>query len=260
MIDGHIHIESGPYTPEWIDRFVQRATETRMDEIWLLEHCYRFAEFAPMYESARAYSDYNRAWFNRRACTASLEDYLSLIRQVRERAYPVRIRFGLEVCYFRGYESFVAQTAKGLGLDFLLGSVHFVGGFAFDHRPELWDGMDVDSLYRQYFEDSIALAKSGVFDGLGHPDTIKLFGHRPSFPLTGYYERLAQALSESKMYADLNSGAARRYPETASLGMEDELLRILKAHHVRLITSSDAHCPEDVGHRIAELTRLAESE
>ena len=33
MIDGHIHIESGPYTPEWIDRFVQRAAETRMDEI-----------------------------------------------------------------------------------------------------------------------------------------------------------------------------------------------------------------------------------
>lgn len=55
------------------------------------------------------------------------------------------------------------------------------------------------------------------------------------------------------MYADQNSGAARRCPETSGLGMEKEFLHILKKRNVRIITSSDAHCPEDVGDKIAEL-------
>ena len=138
----------------------------------------------------------------------------------------------------------------------MLGSIHFVDHFAFDHKAEHWVGLDVDKIYHRYFEDSISLAKSRIFDGIGHPDAIKLFGHKPSYSLSDYYERLAQALSESNMYADQNSGVARRCPETASLGMDEELLRILKKNHVKIILSSDAHCPEDVGYKIRELNRL----
>ena len=36
MIDGHIHIERGPYTLEWIRKFVDKAVETGLDEIRLL--------------------------------------------------------------------------------------------------------------------------------------------------------------------------------------------------------------------------------
>ena len=45
-------------------------------------------------------------------------------------------------------------------------------------------------------------------------------------------------------------------PETASLGMDQELLRILKKKNVDIISSSDAHCPEDVGYKIKELNDL----
>ena len=137
-----------------------------------------------------------------------------------------------------------------------MGSIHFVDNFAFDHKAEHWAGLDIDKIYRRYFEDSISLAKSRIFDGIGHPDAIKLFGHTPSYSLSDYYERLARELSKSNMYADQNSGAARRCPETASLGMDKELLRILKNNNVKIITSSDAHCPEDVGYKIKELNSL----
>lgn len=33
VIDGHIHIERGPYTLDWINEFVKRAQETGVDEI-----------------------------------------------------------------------------------------------------------------------------------------------------------------------------------------------------------------------------------
>lgn len=83
-------------------------------------------------------------------------------------------------------------------------------------------------------------------------DAIKLFGYRPSFLLWGYYESLAKELSDSNMYADQNSGMARRCSEISSLGMDKELLRVLKKN-IRIITSSDVYCPEDVADKIREL-------
>lgn len=259
MIDGHIHIERGAYTLDWINQFVKKAVEMELDEIRLLEHSYRFVEFVPMYHSVCAYSEYVDAWFHRNAGAHRLADYFELMERVRNEKFPVEIKFGLEICYFKEFEGFTAELTKEKGFDFLLGSVHFVDDFAFDHKAEHWTGLDVDKIYRRYFEDSILLAKSGIFDGIGHPDAIKLFGHKPSYSLSDSYERLAEELSKSNMYADQNSGAARRCPETASLGMNEELLRSLKKHHVKIISSSDAHCPEDVGDRIRELNSLAEN-
>lgn len=257
MVDGHIHIERGPYTLEWINQFVSKAVEMELDEIRLLEHNFIVEEFAPMYDSVRRYSEYVDAWFRRSAGKHRLADYLELIHQVRNREFPIKVKFGLEICYFKEFEGFISELTKGKGFDFLLGSIHFVDGFAFDHKAEHWAGLDVDRIYRRYFEDSVLLAKSGLFDGIGHPDAIKLFGHKPSYPLSEYYESLAKELSKSNMYADQNSGVYRRCPETASLGMEEELLEILQKNHVEIITSSDAHCPEDVGYKIKELNSLA---
>lgn len=253
MIDGHIHIERGPYTLAWIQKFVDKAVAEGLDEIRLLEHNFRFEEFVPMYDSVRAYSDFVDAWFRRVGGVRKLEEYLELIERVREQKYPVEIKFGMEVCYFPKAEEMTRELTRGKGFDFLLGSVHFAGDFAFDHTAELWEGEDVDEAFRKYFEDEIRLAKSGLFDGIGHPDSITLFGHKPSFSLTAYYERLAEELAKSGMYADENSGVARRCAGTATLGMNTELLRILQKHGVRIITSSDAHCSEDVGDRIREM-------
>ncbi len=256
MIDGHIHIERGAYTIDWINQFVNKAVEMEIDEIRLLEHCYRFEEFVPMYDSVCAYSEYVDTWFHRKAGVHKLADYLKLIEQVRNEQFPIEIKFGLEICYFKEFESFTFDLIKDKGFDFLLGSIHFVDNFAFDHKAEHWVGIDVNRIYRRYFEDSISLAKSRIFDGIGHPDAIKLFGHKPSYSLSDYYENLAKELSKSNMYADQNSGVARRCSETAFLGMNEELLRILKKNHVKIITSSDAHCPEDVGYKIKELNSL----
>lgn len=63
MTDVHIHIERGPYTKEWIDKFVKQAVNSGMDKIYLLEHSHRFVEFAPMYVSICEYSDYQKNWY-----------------------------------------------------------------------------------------------------------------------------------------------------------------------------------------------------
>jgi histidinol-phosphatase (PHP family) len=95
MLDGHIHIEQRAYTLEWINQFVNKAVEKQLHEIWLLEHCYRFEEFVPMYDSVRAYSNYIDTWFHKKAGTLKLDNYLSLIKQIRDIQFPVKIREGI---------------------------------------------------------------------------------------------------------------------------------------------------------------------
>lgn len=256
MIDCHIHIERGTYSLNWIDEFVHNAVDKGIGEIWLLEHCYRFREFLPMYDSVCAYSEYINNWFHQKAGILELADYLRLIDHVRQGKYPVNIKFGLEVCYFKEFEDFVYNATKGKGLDFLVGSVHFVDDFAYDHKSEHWVGVDVDKVYRRYFETSIELAKSGIYDGIAHPDCIKLFGFRPSYSLHNYYEELAKSLAKSDMYAEQNGGAYRRCPECTELGMNEGLIMALKSHGVRIQTASDAHSPEDVGTDIYKLEKI----
>lgn len=137
MIDGHIHIERGNYETNWIDQFVASAMSKGIMEIWLLEHCYRFKEFVPMYDLILGYSDYIDSWFKRKAGVLGFNDYLNLVDNMRGREFPIKVRFGLEVCYFKEYEEFVRLKTEGKGLDFLVGSVHFVDRFAFDHKIEL---------------------------------------------------------------------------------------------------------------------------
>jgi histidinol-phosphatase (PHP family) len=256
MTDCHIHLERGEYTKEWLDRFIETAVSRNITEIWLLEHCYRFREFVPMYGDVCAYSDYVDKWFRRVAGVMDLVDYLRFVESMRKNDFPIQVKFGLEVCYFKEHEELVYSLTKDSGLDFLVGSTHFIDDFAFDHKAEHWQGIDVDKAYQRYFETTVDLAKCGIYSGLAHPDHIKLFGHKPSYPLDDAYEVVAAALAGSNMYAEQSSGAHRRCPDTASLGMESGFIEALKRYNVPLITASDAHCPEDVGLFIPELEEL----
>jgi hypothetical protein len=252
-LDCHIHIERGGYTLDWIEKFVDTAVRRNIDEIWLLEHCYRFVEFVPMYGGVCSASEYIDKWFHRKAGVLRLDDYLRLVEKVRQKERQVEIKFGLEVCYFKEFEELVYKTTKDSGLDFLVGSVHFIDNFAFDHKPEHWAGVDVDNAYRRYFQTSVDLAKSGIYSGIAHPDCVKLFGHKPTFSLDEYYDALAAALAKNDMYAEQSGGIYCRCPDTAELGMDAGLISALQNHEVKIQTASDAHSPEDVGKYVREL-------
>jgi len=225
-----------------------------MSEIWLLEHCYRFSEFVPMYEGVCAHSNYIDEWFHRKAGVFSILDYLNLIEKVRNKNYPIDIKWGLEVCYFKKFENLIYTQTKDLRLDFLVGSTHFIDNFAFDHKQEHWDGVDVDKIFKHYFEISTDLANSGLFHGIAHPDSIKLFGHKPSFLLNPYYDKLADALAKNNMYAEMNSGCYLRCG--CEIGMDVNMIKAMKSHGVRVLTASDAHIPEDTGDNIITMEKI----
>jgi histidinol-phosphatase (PHP family) len=257
MQDVHVHFlhgHGGGYTLEFLENFMTNAQSAGLAEIYLLEHTHQFREFAKVYEPVRAYNEYQQAWITSKM-NGSIEQYLAFIAKVKANRYPVKVRFGLEVCYIPEKESLLADILDQYSFDFLTGSVHWIDGWGFDHKSEFWQGKDVNKAYRRYYQIMGELVESGLFDGLAHPDSIKCFGYYPSFDLTAAYEELAMLLCKHGMYAEQSGGLALNYgfPE---LGLNRKLLTVLQANGVMIKTASDAHRVQDVGRNIPELMTL----
>lgn len=257
MLDCHIHLERGPYTIAWIQEFINTAVARGMEEIYLLEHSHRFREFLPMYQFVCEYSDYQKDWFARKnAGDQSINEYTKFISEAKQMQLPIKVRFGLEVCYFEDSEELIKDVTSSYPFDFITGSVHWVDGFGFDHSEELWDKRDIDETYQRYYEMMQHLIKSRLFTGLAHPDSIKAFGHKPSYDLTDTYNSLADLLLQTNMYAEQSGGLNLNYSKDCELGMNAQMVHIFKEKGVKILTASDAHCPQDVGANISKLLSL----
>lgn len=254
MTDTHIHLERGEYTLEWLNQFIGAAVDRNIDEICLLEHSHRFIEFERIYNSIAAYSSYQKDWLARHM-DSRLKSYQNFILQMRSHTFPVKVRFGLEVCYIEGTEDTVARVRNGFDWDFITGSVHWIDGFGFDHKPEFWVGKDVDRLYLRYYAIMKNLIRSNLFDTLAHPDSIKCFGHRPTIDLRQDYMEIACLLEKYSMRAEMSAGLHNNYG-CGALGMNHEMLTALHNAGVKIVTASDAHRPEDVGKGVAEMEAI----
>ncbi|MDF2988925.1 MAG: histidinol phosphate phosphatase HisJ family [Eubacterium sp.] len=253
MTDAHVHIERGTYSLEWINEFITYALKRGLSEIFFLEHSHRFFEFKAIYRKVASYNEYQRSWLDRKT-ELSLDTYKELITEVRKHRFPVTLKFGLEVCYIEGTEQSVKSILKDFDWDFVTGSIHWIDNWGFDHKEEFWKGKDIDKTYLRYYELMKSLIKSGLFNNLAHPDSIKCFGHLPNVDLTETYEEIACLLNQYDMYAEQSGGLYLNYgfPE---LGMNQKMLSIFKNKNVKLLTASDAHRPEDTGKFIKEMVR-----
>ncbi len=257
MRDVHVHFLHGNpigYRLDFFEGFIKAAQEKGIDEIYLLEHTHQFAEFEKVYESIKAYNRFQYDWITKRM-NGSIEEYIRFIESVRDRTYPVKVKFGLEVCYIPETADILADILANYSFDFLTGAVHWIDGWGFDHKgqKELWNTKNVDEVYRRYYEIMLQLCESGLFTGLAHPDSIKCFGYKPSIDLTDYYNQLAVSLNKNGMYAENSGGLRLNYSPELELGLNRQLLSILRKNHVQIETASDAHKQSDVGANVKEL-------
>ncbi len=65
--------------------------------------------------------------------------------------------------------------------DFLIGSVHWVGGWSIDASDVMdeFERRGIDRAWEDYFDLVTDLARRGVVDVLAHVDVCKKFGYRP---------------------------------------------------------------------------------
>lgn len=260
MRDVHVHFlhgNGGGYNIDFFEGFIKASQKVGLDEIYLLEHTHQFNEFEKVYEPIKTYNDYQRNWISKKM-NGSINEYLKFIDTVKDIQYPVKVKFGLEVCYIPETANVLASILDEYTFDFLTGSVHWIDGWGFDHsgQKELWKSMNVNDVYKRYYRIMCELCESGLFTGLAHPDSIKCFGYTSDIDLTDLYNELSILLCKHGMYAENSGGLRLNYSSDLELGLNSILLSVLQKNNVMIATASDAHKQSDVGAYILELENM----
>ena len=261
-LDYHMHFEYGSYDLEWVQGFFESAKKNGVGEIGISEHSHGFIEFKDLYYEELILDDsvvgsYQAKWLEKNKFKYSLKDYFKFMQMLKEKGYPVKI--GIEICNFKNQEK-VKAIIKDYEFDYIIGSVHFLNGWGYDFADikQVWNDFSLQDIYKWYAEEITNLAQSGLYDVLGHPFNIRLFKNIPEFDVKPILEQVATVLKEANMVIDINTGTLYRYP-IEEISPYPDFLQVAKKYDLPIITSSDAHKPEDCGRYIDEAIDYAKT-
>jgi len=243
LTDYHVHlrsdhIEATPaerfLTAANADRYRLVASERGIEELGVAEHVYRFTQALDVWDHE----------FWRHCALDDLDDYCAFVREETD------LRLGIEADFVPGREDRMAALLDGRDLDYVVGSVHFLGDSAVDYEKyDVWTtGESADRVWRRYFEWLGEAAMSGLFDILAHPDLVKHWGPERPWPERDpryYYEIAMEGIAESGIAVEVSTAGLRKpvgeiYPARAFLEM------VVDAGNP-IALSSDAHVPDQLG-------------
>jgi histidinol-phosphatase (PHP family) len=167
------------------------------------------------------------------------------ISEIRDKyGHLITVRYGIELDYFPGREQELARIIESLPLDYVIGSLHFIGDWNFDGDQSLYGKWSNDHLYAMYYDLVKQMAASGLFDIIGHLDIIKKFAVYPENDQTHLYEETARIIRQSDAVVELNTGGLDR--PCAEFNPGPQWLDILHAHGIPVTLTSDAHLPDQI--------------
>jgi len=241
LTDYHLHLrpdepDTPPgryFTAENVERYLGAAAAAGVDELGVSEHIYRFSQALDLW----------RHPFWEEQARDDLDVYCEFVR-------GAGLKLGVECDFVPGAEDRTANLLEARDLDYVVGSVHFLGEAAVDHEGwDVWEGGgDADEVWRRYFEALAECARSGLFDILAHPDLIKVWGRARPLPerdLRRFYEPAVEAIAASGIAVEVSTAGLRKpvgelYPSRGFAEMCVEA-------GASFALSSDAHLPEQVG-------------
>ena len=164
-----------------------------------------------------------------------------------EYAGRLAIKIGVETDYIPSHEDETRQLLSGYSYDYVYGSVHFIGDWAFDSpdEREQWDHSDIDAVYKKYYELLRRAASSRLFDIMAHVDLVKKFGHRPKIDMNGDIRETARIFKESEVCIEINTSGLRK--EVAEIYPALTVLKVYAEEKVPITFGSDSHMVQDVG-------------
>lgn len=245
LTDYHVHLrpdERGTdaaryFTSENAERYRAAAKEQGIDELGVSEHVYRFAEALTIWR--------HPFWVEN--ATDELDEYCAFVSEETD------LKLGIEADFIPGAEDRTANLLQARDFDYVVGSIHFLAQRSLDMDDyTIWDGASsAEEIWRSYFQTLGEAARSGLFDILGHPDLVKVWGPTdakrpmPEGDLRRYYELAMDGILESEIAIEVSTAGLRKrareiYPAPAFLAMCVEA-------GVPVALSSDAHVPADVG-------------
>jgi histidinol-phosphatase (PHP family) len=242
LTDYHVHLRPDEtdslaaafFTQANAERYREAAEAAGIAELGVAEHVYRFRQALTVWEHP----------FWQQQAVDDLEDYCAFVRGETD------LRLGLEVDFVAGREDRTQNLIERCELDYVVGSVHFLGDLAVDHEGyDIWErAQSPEDVWRRYFETLGEAASSGLFDILAHPDLVKVWGASRPLPegdLRRYYEPALEAIAQAGVAVEVSTAGLRKpvgeiYPARAFLA------EAISAG-VPIALSSDAHVPEHIG-------------
>lgn len=273
MTDYHLHLHphvglersgdvaQGEYPPGLIEAYVEEAARRGVTELGFTEHLYRCQEAAPVlgrfWEEPGTPADVAALTAEMVASdlTLSLDDYVTAVVAAKDRGLPVKL--GLEVDFFPDTIEAVAALIAPYPWDFLIGSVHWIGGWAIDasHSTFEFGRRGIEVAWAQYFELETQLAASGTVDVLAHVDVIKKYGFRPPTDPRPWYESVVQAAASSGVAVEVSSQGLRN--PAAEVYPAPDLLRRFHDAGVPITLASDGHRPSEAAWGHADVVAAA---
>lgn len=148
---------------------------------------------------------------------ADVPEYIKTIDEIRVRFAPeLKVFTGMEVDYLHGTFGPASSRIQDLGLDFAIGSIHFLprydGTFvdidgsyeSFNRKMSLYFHGDLRYVVNTFYEASHEMLAKGGFQILGHADKVAQNAglYHPGLEQEGWY----QDLIETYLDAVINSG------------------------------------------------------
>ncbi|MFZ5631882.1 MAG: histidinol-phosphatase HisJ family protein [Bacillota bacterium] len=235
MPDYHIHTSRCGHARGEMPEYIARAREKGFKEIG-------FADHVPMYWLPGERRDPGLAM-----AEGDFPGYVGAVINLRKGYTDINVLLGVEVDYVPGWEKKASRVLSDHPFDYVIGSVHYIDGWAFDHPGQVdgYSRRDIEDVYRSYFDLLCRAAGSGLFDVIAHPDLVKKFGHRPGKAPMELYRQAAGAFARAGVCVEVNT-AGLRYP-AGEIYPALEFLRLCRVEGVPAVTGSDAHDPELVG-------------
>jgi histidinol-phosphatase (PHP family) len=234
--DYHMHstFSDGRSAPE---DYIEAAIAAGLSEIGFSEHLTLFREL----------EDWNMN-------PAFIDRYISYLESVRKNTDHIKIRTGLEVDFIDGKADETREFLASLTLDYVIGSVHYMGEKTVDFGPEFYRGKNFDTLFESYFATVCNAVSSGLFDIIGHCDLIRIFGYKPSFDPAPYYRELARTMKLHDVAFEVNTNGRNR--PLADFYPDRRYLSFFHEENIPVCVNSDAHMPARVGQYFDEAYEL----
>lgn len=192
---------------------------------------------------------------------ADMEAYLGEIRSV-PRLRGIEVYAGLEIDWLPGKVSAADPYWQGLGLDYSIGSVHFleVDGelFTIDGPQEDFDSAiakhfkgDAAGLYKLYYAEMRSMIEKGGFTILGHFDVIMKNNKGDSRFDSSSKDYLAEVsrtldlAAEGGVIVEINTGGLAR-KRADQLYPHERLIPLLRERDIPVCVNSDAHSPDQL--------------
>jgi len=239
LIDLHNHTPLCNHAEGSIEEFVQAALLQKID-------VFGFSDHAPM-----GFDEDYRMSFSQMA------DYERDVLHVKEKYQDqIKILLAYEVDFLQGY---IDERVLQRNVDYFIGSVHYLGSWGFDN-PEFigeYRTQNIDEVWERYFAAITDMAKSGLFDIVGHLDLIKVFNYLPKKDVRMIAKEAIKAIKKANMAIELNAAGFRKpvgeqYPS-------HPLLELIAEHDIPITFGSDAHAIDHIGFLQDELRVIAKN-